>query len=69
MLLPLITIYYLFYSYALTFVIVPPLTRDINEFVEQWNSHRIRPTTYASCPGGIPDDMFQMPEYYGMPTQ
>ena len=58
----------LFYSYALAFAIVPPLTRDINEFVKQWNPHRIRPTTYASCPGGIPDDMFQMPEHHGMPA-
>ena len=58
----------LFYNYALAFAIVAPLTRDINEFVKQWNSHCIHPTTYASCPGGIPDDMFQMPEHYGMPV-
>ena len=53
------------YSYVLRFAIVPPLTKDINDFVKQWNLHRIRSTAFVSCPGSIPDDMFEMPEYYG----
>ena len=44
---------------------MPPLTKDIKDFVKQWNLHHIRPAAFASCPGSIPDDMFEMPEYYG----
>ena len=45
---------------------VPVLRKEVDEFVMHWNSHRIRPSTYAVSPGGIPDDLFEMPEYYGI---
>ena len=38
----------------------------MEDFVNQWNSHSIRPTRYSACPGGIPDDLYDMPEQYGM---
>ena len=45
---------------------VPLLTKEINEFVMHWNSHHIRPSTYAISPGGVPEDLFDMPDYYGI---
>ncbi len=55
----------LFHRYALTYVIVPVLSREMDEFVEHWNTHSIRQTRYGACPGGIPEDLYDMPEQYG----
>ena len=32
---------------------------------EYWNSHYIRPSKNADCLAGIPNDLFEMPLYYG----
>jgi len=36
--------------------------RDDLEFVQQiWNTHRIRPSRGATCPAGIPDELYFLP--------
>ena len=45
--------------------IMPAIRKDLQEFVEYWNSHTIRPTSGASCPSGRPDDLYDMPSVYG----
>lgn len=43
----------------------PIVERELREFVGYWNSHRIRYNSKAECPGGIPEDLFDMPSYVG----
>ena len=38
----------------------------LNDFVEYWNSHSICVSCIAECPPGIPDDLYAMPEEFGM---
>ena len=45
--------------------IIPVVRRDLQEFVEYWNTHHIRSSSRAFCPSGRPDDMFDMPQIYG----
>ena len=46
-------------------IVLPALRRDIEEFVQYWNSHYIRPTSGARCPPGRPDDLYEIPAMYG----
>lgn len=43
------------------------LQNDIDEFVQQWNRHRIRQSR-ADCIGGIPEDLYDMPQTHGTQT-
>ena len=40
--------------------------RDIEAFVNYWNTHNIRPSRNALCPSRRPDDIFDMPQVYGI---
>lgn len=53
------------YRKCLAFVSVPLLTKDLVEFVSQWNTHPIRRNHLADCPGGIPVDIYEMPVEFG----
>ncbi|KAL2098347.1 hypothetical protein ACEWY4_007554 [Coilia grayii] len=35
--------------------------KDLDECVRLWNSHRIRPSRTASCPGGVPNELYYLP--------
>jgi len=41
------------------------LKKELQEFVQYWNSHLIRRNRIADCPAGVPDDMFEMPSTFG----
>jgi len=34
---------------------------DLSQFVSFWNSHRIRHSRGAGCPGGVPDELYFLP--------
>ena len=51
--------------YALAFVVVPIHSKELEDFVNDWNSHGIRPVMGAVSPSGIPDDLYQMPNLQG----
>jgi len=51
---------------CLAAVFLPLLERELRDFVKHWNSHRMRDNRRAGCPNGIPDDLFDMPEQFGM---
>ncbi len=53
--------------WLLAFVIVDLLQREMDEFVNHWNSHIIRPSNRAESPGGIPNDLYEMPSCLGIP--
>lgn len=50
---------------CLAVVFTPLIKRELDEFVSLWNEHKIRQST-GDCLGGIPNDMYQMPQHYGI---
>ncbi|XP_078482839.1 uncharacterized protein LOC144743284 [Ciona intestinalis] len=49
----------------LFYVYEPIVSRECEIFVSNWNSHRIRHQKNIHLPTGIPDHLFQCPEFYG----
>lgn len=41
------------------------LQADLDECVELWNKHRIRPSRLAMCPGGVPNELYLLPHRSG----
>ncbi|XP_039623028.1 uncharacterized protein LOC120537856 [Polypterus senegalus] len=41
------------------------IQKDLDECMTLWNSHRIRPSTTASCPGGVPNELYYLPHRFG----
>ncbi|XP_076828986.1 uncharacterized protein LOC143475128 [Brachyhypopomus gauderio] len=39
--------------------------KDLDECVTLWNSHRIRTSRTASCPGGVPNELYYLPHRFG----
>ena len=54
------------YRLCLHVVLVSLLKRELEEFTDYWNSHAIRANRTAECPSGIPDDLYQMPQEFGL---
>ncbi|KAK6488862.1 hypothetical protein HHUSO_G7811, partial [Huso huso] len=38
------------------------LQTDLDECTSLWNLHRIRPSRMSLCPGGIPNEMYRLPQ-------
>ena len=38
---------------------------ELDDFVEYWNTHKLRKNDHADCPQGIPSDLYDMPETVG----
>ncbi|XP_024118870.1 uncharacterized protein LOC112140200 [Oryzias melastigma] len=49
----------------LRFCFIGVLQTDLDECRDLWNKHRIRPSRPASCPGGIPNELYLLPHRYG----
>ena len=39
---------------------------ELDYFTHWWNTHHMRKTHTASCPGGVPVDIFALPQLTGM---
>lgn len=39
---------------------------ELAYFTHWWNTHHMRKTHTASCPGGVPEDIFALPQLTGM---
>ena len=50
---------------CLAVVFLPLIERELREYVAYWNSHKIRSSRQGDCLGGIPNDLFDMPVFYG----
>jgi len=37
------------------------IQKDLNIVKDQWNSHRIRPSVWARCPAGVPNELYYVP--------
>ena len=53
------------YRQCLAIVFFGLLQRELQEFVLYWNSHTLRKNQVACCPQAIPNDLYDMPQYYG----
>ncbi|XP_034047720.1 uncharacterized protein LOC117529127 [Thalassophryne amazonica] len=40
------------------------IQKDLDECVRLWNSHRIHPSRTASCPGGVPNELYYLPHRF-----
>ncbi len=49
---------------CLAVVFQPIIERELNNFKVYWNTHKIR-KSHGDTIDGIPDDLYQMPVYYG----
>ena len=54
----------LYYRACLSIVFPPIIEKELEEYMAYWNSHCIR-SSRGDCLGGIPNDLFDMPAYYG----
>ena len=48
------------------YIMISILQRDLNEFKDLWNTHRIRKQKDIYLPDGRPDHMYHFPEKYEM---
>ncbi|XDV29436.1 hypothetical protein PO909_032566 [Leuciscus waleckii] len=53
------------HQFLLQFCFQNVLQADLDECVELWNKHRIRPSRLAMCPGGVPNELYHLPHRYG----
>src|SRR5690349_16062803 len=49
----------------LWYVFAPLIQSALNDWVKLWNSHRMRKSRYAACPGGVPQNLFDYPYLSG----
>ncbi|KAJ7358938.1 hypothetical protein OS493_020779 [Desmophyllum pertusum] len=54
-----------FHKACLQYVYMPLLRKELGEFVEEHNSHRIRKQHGKKTPQGIPEDLYNFPELKG----
>ena len=54
------------FRYALAYVVVPILSKELEDFKDDWNSHRLRRVSGAVSPCGIPEDLYAIPEVHGI---
>lgn len=51
---------------AVRYTFGPVLQKELNQFVNDWNTHCIRKSTMAEAPGGIPNVLFHFPGLKGI---
>ena len=51
---------------CLTYVCVPPLSKELEEFRHWWNTHVIRKNNQADLPSGVPNELYEFPSLHGM---
>ena len=42
------------------------IQRELDDFVTEWNSHRIRLSKMVEAPSGVPNVLFSYPELHGI---
>ena len=57
-----ITLIILYYRRCLLLCISRIVQTELDDFVEYWNTHKLRKNSHADCPQGIPNDLYDMPE-------
>lgn len=55
----------LFKRYCLLYLSVPLIQQELDEFVDYWNSHLIRKNKQCLVSSCVPNELHEMPEFYG----
>lgn len=50
---------------ALRFSFGPLIQRELTEFMREWNHHRIRHSSMAELPSGVPQILYDFPILHG----
>ena len=50
---------------SLVYIYLPIIRRELLQWKEEWNSHRIRRQSNTECPAGVPEDNYYFPEAVG----
>lgn len=50
----------------LAYIMIPKMQKEIDLFVELWNSHRIRCQKNTYLPDGVPNHIYDFPDQYGL---
>ena len=58
--------YFMLCRKCMAFVFLPVLSKELQDYVALWNSHHIRHMQSAACRSGRPDDIYDMPQHFGM---
>lgn len=57
------------FRYCLAYSVVLLLEKELNEFVQYWNSHLIRANRLTGMTSATPNDLYEMPNYHGKLTR
>jgi hypothetical protein len=55
-----------FFRKTLAFIFIPVLQREMQTFMNMWNTHRIRPQKDTFLPNGVPDRLYNFPAHYNL---
>ena len=50
----------------LPYIMIPLMQKEIDIFVDMWNSHRIWEQKNTLLPNGVPNHIYNFPEKYGL---
>ena len=50
---------------AVRYTFGPIIQQELLQFASEWNNHRIRQSSMAEVPGGIPEVLYHMPHLHG----
>jgi len=53
-------------SDAIRYSFGPLIQEELNRVITEWNYHRVRPSSMAEAPAGIPEVLYHLPELEGM---
>ena len=57
--------FYNLYRDSVRYAFGPLIQEQLNAFLNEWNSHKIRKSKMAEAPDGIPNVLFEFPELKG----
>ena len=52
--------------YAVAYCMAHILENEWNEFRDEWNSHKIHENSKTLLPSGIPNDLYDLPQTFGL---
>ena len=56
----------LYACHCLAYVVSLQLDEELQNFVSYWKSHVMRSNNAMGLPSAIPNDLYEMPKFYGM---
>ncbi len=54
------------YRDSIRYIFGPLIQTHLNQYLQEWNHHRIRFSRMAEIPAGIPEVLYRFPELHSM---